>query len=133
MTNEEFIKIAKLIKGLYPNMNMDENVYAVWRESFSTYSYEDVVNAIKKYSDTQKYAPAIADIKELVKTIPHKMVASSNCKECGGSGRILVNIMNEEIKSMYGDIGAQEFCVTCPTCRGWRYVTREEAERNGKR
>ena len=70
MNKQEFSKIAAAINTYYPKDKPFPNNAAVqlWYEEFKELPYEDVATALRRYVNTSKWCPTIAELKEAVVT-----------------------------------------------------------------
>lgn len=75
MTREETVKILSILKAAYPNsykgMTREEGngVISVWASQFAHIPAEIVVIAINKLISTSTFPPAIAEVKEKIKSL----------------------------------------------------------------
>lgn len=68
MNQNEFMRIASAISTYYPSANIFPNPEAVqlWYEEFKDLTYEDTVNGLRRYVNTSKWPPTIAELKEAI-------------------------------------------------------------------
>lgn len=54
----------------------------------------------------------------------------NKCKHCEGRGYVLIRLKNQFLNDLYGgNDWANDYAVPCEYCHGWKYVTREEADK----
>lgn len=68
MSHEEFAKIAMILKTAYPRDEIfrDKETLSVWYEMLKDLPYQQTKLAVTKWIATQKWSPAIAEIREAV-------------------------------------------------------------------
>lgn len=135
MNQNEFKRIASVIRGFYPTLQVgvEADVTNVWLEAFSRYDADVVMRAVKDYGDSQKFPPSVSDIKELIKNTFRQNQSTSDCPKCDGRGYVLVHIKNELTNRLYnGQDWANDFAVSCPLCHGWNYVPYQKSEERKK-
>lgn len=69
MEGKEFSQFITRMKAYFPNMLMNTEVMAVWREALEDVSLDDAVNRLKAYANENKYPPSVADIREAKKKV----------------------------------------------------------------
>lgn len=63
MTKDNFLELMQKLLDIYPSFRIGEgSVQAIWWEKFESLRYDYARIAIKKYTDTEKFAPTPADI-----------------------------------------------------------------------
>ncbi len=69
MEGKEFSQFITRMKAYFPNMLMNTEVMAVWREALEDVPLDDAVNRLKAYANENKYPPSVADIRGAKKKV----------------------------------------------------------------
>lgn len=93
MEKTEIKKILKFYKNIYPNSKIIESKDTIetWMMMFRDFSYEDVQNAIVKFSKSNRYIPNLAEIVSNIEVpdysiemiAPHTVIVSFEDEEYG--------------------------------------------------
>ena len=76
MTLAEFAKIAKAIKAYYPRETVlpTEESVMLWYDALQDIDYEPMMIGLKKWVTTNKFAPQVSDLREMVAEISNAPV-----------------------------------------------------------